>query len=152
MLQKSELTKRQLNEIEYHKKHSRVCLNNHTKPDKNILHPTRGKWWNHHWHLYKKVLNYDLKNKKVLVAGCGPGDDAVLLSKLKSNVFAFDLSPDMIRIAKLIAKKEGVKINYKVRACEKLEYPDDFFDFVFIKDILPHVNIKKTMKQLKKVS
>jgi len=40
--------------------------------------------------------NY-FKNKKALIIGCGLGDDAIALSKLGMNVFAFDISETCIK-------------------------------------------------------
>ena len=50
--------------------------------------------------MYEYLVNCGLMDKRVLVVGCGFGDDALRLAKLGAKVNAFDLSPDSLEIAR----------------------------------------------------
>src|SRR5438445_705951 len=50
--------------------------------------------WNGHWTAYDLLMaEPNLVGKRVMVPGCGFGDDAIRLAKLGTEVHAFDLSP-----------------------------------------------------------
>src|SRR5207245_524146 len=86
--------------------------------------------------------------KRVLVPGCGFGDDAIRLAKLGADVYAFDLSPDMLEIARQRAAKMSVpSIHLDEMPAEALTYSDNFFDLVYFNDILHHVDIPKSVAE-----
>lgn len=58
---------------------------------------------------------------KVAVLGCGRGHDARLFARLGYQVWGFDFSPRVIREAKTLARREGLKIAFERR---------DIFDLV----------------------
>jgi len=60
----------------------------------------------------------DLKNIKILDAGCGTGEKALYFSYYKAKVDAFDISKNSIKIAKKNAKKLKLKVNYFVDSFE----------------------------------
>jgi 2-polyprenyl-3-methyl-5-hydroxy-6-metoxy-1,4-benzoquinol methylase len=41
--------------------------------------------------MFKFLTSLDLRHKKVLVVGCGFGEDTLRLAKLGGDVYAFDL-------------------------------------------------------------
>lgn len=97
-------------------------------------------------------MDCDLKNKNVLVVGCGFGDDALRLARLGARVHAFDLSPDSLDIAKALALREGLEIDFQQMPAERLLYSDDTFDCILSRDILHHVDIPATMREIVRVS
>ena len=97
-------------------------------------------------------FNSLLKDKKVLVVGCGFGDDALRLAKLGARVSAFDLSPDSLEIAKALASREGLEVDFQEMPAERMLYRDNSFDLVLSRDILHHVDILKTMREIVRVS
>lgn len=149
----TELTERQQRELDYHREHA--------KEHKRILaapfawdvlqHPGR-RWWNAYWQMYASLLTCDLKDKHVLVVGCGFGDDALRLSKLGARVSAFDLSPDSLQIAKDLAVREGLTIDFQEMPAERMQYADSSFDYIIARDILHHVDIPLTMKEIQRVA
>lgn len=148
-----ELTERQKNELEYHREHARLNAAILERPFSwEVLdRPTR-RWWNGYWSMYAYLCGLDLQGKRVLVVGCGFGDDALRLAKLGADVYAFDLSPDSLAIARALADKEGLKIAFEEMPAEALKYESGFFDFVVARDILHHVDIPRAMSEIVRVS
>ena len=102
--------------------------------------------------MYAYLSSLNLKRKRVLVVGCGFGHDALYLAKLGADVYAFDLSPDSLFIARALADREGLAISFDEMAAEALKYEDDVFEFVVARDILHHVDIARTMEEILRVS
>lgn len=102
--------------------------------------------------MYTFLLDQQLSGKKVLVVGCGFGDDALRLAKKGGDVYAFDLSPESLEIAKQIASREKLSIDFRNIPAESLDYESDFFDFIIVRDILHHVELQKTMNEILRVA
>jgi len=86
--------------------------------------------------MFTYLIDKDLTNKKVLVVGCGFGEDALNLAKAGAEVHAFDLSPESISVAKQLAEREQLEISFREMTAENLDYEDGFFDIVIARDIL----------------
>jgi ubiquinone/menaquinone biosynthesis C-methylase UbiE len=74
------------------------------------------------------------RNSRILDLGCGTGEDAIFLGKKGYNVSAIDISPKMIQIAKLKAKREELqdKISFKIMPIEKIgELAPKKFDVIY---------------------
>jgi ubiquinone/menaquinone biosynthesis C-methylase UbiE len=95
----------------------------------------------------------NVKNKKILNLGCGLGEEAVYLAILGARVVAIDISSEMIKITKRLAKKYKVdkNITFRKMSCENMGFKDNSFDAVLGCNILHHVNIKKTVTEIKRV-
>ncbi len=149
----TKLTDRQQRELDYHREHARLhseILN--TSFSWEVLeHPER-RWWNAYWAMYEYLVNADLNGKKVLVVGCGFGDDALRLAKMGADVSAFDLSPDSLKIARALASREQLNIAFDEMPAEKMMYEDDAFDIILCRDILHHVDIPSTVKEIVRVA
>ena len=91
-------------------------------------------------------------NKIALDAGCGNfGALTVRLSKLKcKKVYACDLGSKWIDPLKKSLKERKVNIkniDFKPGNILKLNYPKNFFDFVAVNGVLPHLKNKKEIKK-----
>ena len=149
-----ELTERQKNELEYHGEHAK-------KKKTDILdapfswevltNPSR-RWWNAYWQMYEYLDGLEYEDKKILVVGCGFGDDALRLAKLGAEVYAFDLSPDSLAIAIDLSKREGMRIYFDEMPAESLKYERDTFDVIVARDILHHVNIPLAINEIRRVA
>ena len=63
------------------------------------------------------------------------------------------LAPTLFfQIAKELAVREGLKITFEEMPAEKMLYGDDTFDYIIARDILHHVNIQSTMKEIVRVA
>jgi 2-polyprenyl-6-hydroxyphenyl methylase/3-demethylubiquinone-9 3-methyltransferase len=95
-----------------------------------------------------------LKNIKLLDIGCGGGLLSEPMCRLGANVVGIDASKKNIEVAKFHAKKNNLKICYKVASPEKLKTKTKF-DVILNMEIVEHVNdidffIKESSKLLKK--
>ena len=95
-----------------------------------------------------------LKNMKVLDIGCGGGLLSEPMCRLGADVTGIDASKKNISVAKIHAKKNKLKINYKVASPEMLKNKTKF-DVILNMEIVEHVNdidffIKESSKLLKK--
>jgi|TARA_Y100000310_G_C20365926_1_gene661182 ubiquinone/menaquinone biosynthesis C-methylase UbiE len=70
------------------------------------------------------------KNKKILDLACGYGRLTIPLAKAGYEIDGIDLAPNFIKDAKKNAKKENVKIKFKIGNMCDLPYKDDSFDAI----------------------
>jgi ubiquinone/menaquinone biosynthesis C-methylase UbiE len=83
--------------------------------------------------LIKKYV--DLKGKRILDVGCGIGVWSRAFSKEGAEVFGIDIDEGNIEEAKKLVKE----INFCVGRAEKLPYEGNFFDVVFLHEVIEHV-------------
>jgi ubiquinone/menaquinone biosynthesis C-methylase UbiE len=108
----------------------------------DVISPGPRRPWNAFWTAYDLLMAEKPEGKRVLIPGCGFGEDAIRLASLGADVHASDLSPDLLDIARRRAERMGVaNIHFDVMPAESLSYSDGFFDLVFFNDILHHVDI-----------
>ncbi len=76
----------------------------------------------------------------ILDLGCGPGWTSVYLAHQGYDVLGFDIAPDMIRIARQRAAREGVseRCRFAVADSEAFDFGEQF-DAVVVYDTLHHV-------------
>jgi 2-polyprenyl-6-hydroxyphenyl methylase/3-demethylubiquinone-9 3-methyltransferase len=101
-----------------------------------------------------KLSEKPLKKINLLDIGCGGGLLSEPMCRLGANVVGIDASSKNIEVAKFHAKKNKLKINYKVASPEKLK-TNIKFDIILNMEIVEHVEnidffIKESAKLLKK--
>ena len=101
-----------------------------------------------------KSSNKPFKKISILDIGCGGGLLSEPMSKLGANVVGIDASKKNIAVAKFHAKKNKLKIDYKVLSPEMLKTKVKF-DVILNMEIVEHVEdlnffIKKSSELLKK--
>ena len=101
-----------------------------------------------------KSFEKHLKKLNQLDIGCGGGLLSEPMCRLGANVVGIDASVKNIKVAKFHAKKNKLKINYKVSSPEKLKTKIKF-DIILNMEIVEHVEnidffIKESAKLLKK--
>tara|TARA_B100000674_G_C37872204_1_gene930071 strand:+ start:346 stop:1074 length:729 start_codon:yes stop_codon:yes gene_type:complete len=105
----------------------------------------------HHFKIKEKEL--PLKNLNILDIGCGGGLLTEPMTNLGATVTGIDASSRNIEIAKIHAKKNNLKINYKCASPENF-ISDEKFDIILNMEIVEHVEdvnyfIKKSSEFLK---
>lgn len=149
---REDLTERQMREIGYHSGRATLVRQLRRNGPYEVLKNPGSRWWNHNWALYSMLMNTEVQGKSALVPGCGEGLDAIRLSKLGAEVCAFDLSPDMLRVAGERAEQEGAVIDFRQMPCERLSYVDESFDLIFIHDVLHHCDLTRCLSELVRVA
>jgi ubiquinone/menaquinone biosynthesis C-methylase UbiE len=81
-----------------------------------------------------------LAGKKILDLGTGTGEAAVYFATHGADTYICDISSGMIEFAMELGKLYGVKLQGKACPAEQLDFPDDFFDFVYLCGVLHHVS------------
>ena len=97
-------------------------------------------------YIKENIINqFNTKNKtkplsgiNILDIGCGGGLLSEPMSRLGANITGIDASIKNIKIAKLHAKKNGLKINYICSSPEKLKITKKF-DVILNMEIVEHV-------------
>ena len=79
----------------------------------------------------------DVKGKRVLDAGCGPGQYAEWLVDRGAIVTAVDASPKMVKLAR--DRLRGRAVVQQADLSEPLTLPDNSFDIVLCPLVLDHI-------------
>jgi ubiquinone/menaquinone biosynthesis C-methylase UbiE len=101
-----------------------------------------------------KLLGQNCQDKLVLDYGCGNGVHTIPIAKMKvKKVIGIDLSEKSLDIAQDRAKKEGVgdKVEFLKIDCEKMEFPDNFFDIIFDGGTFSSLDLKLALPELARV-
>ncbi len=105
------------------------------------------------WDFMRIVQEAQVQNKLVLDMGCGTGYHTVLYCKLGAKVFAYDISPVAVSVARARLAHYGLDQDaaLAVMGAEHLSYPDAMFDFVFGVDVIHHVDVDPAAKEIARV-
>src|SRR4051794_41423 len=86
-------------DIEYHRQlASRRSRLNYRPVATDIIARSRRRPWNPYWSMWDRVLAANVAGKRILVPGCGFGEDAIRLALLGAEVYGCDVSPEAIDI------------------------------------------------------
>ena len=147
------LSGRQEREIAFHSAFAQSNSGRQLQPaNLDVIMSKTRRRYNAFWATYDIIIAHNLAGKKVLVPGCGFGEDLLRLAELGADVSGFDISPDILKLTRQRVKNFGNgKIAVDEMPCEKLIYPDNFFDVVIFIDILHHVDIPAAMAEISRV-
>lgn len=144
---------RQQSELNYHEGYA--AKNRHlaeTPVNLDICTTTTRRWWNAYWALYDRIRAAPVAGLRVLVPGCGFGEDCLRLAARGAVVHGTDLSPEIADIAEARGRRFAAQAPViSAMPCERLDYPRDYFDAVVLVNILHHVDIPCTMAELRRV-
>ncbi|MFY9225170.1 MAG: class I SAM-dependent methyltransferase [Blastocatellia bacterium] len=88
-----------------------------------------------------------VKGKRILDVGAGLGESSVYFALLGAEVTMVDISPKMVELAVKLGKNYGVEIKGIVCAAESLNVPDNYYDFIYIGNLLHHLTDRAKLFQ-----
>lgn len=90
--------------------------------------------------------------KRVLEIGCGTGIFTEKICRTKAKIIAIDISPELLEKAKeKINASKFMDVDFKVMNVEKMDFFDNEFDCVVGSSILHHLNLEKSILEIKRV-
>jgi ubiquinone/menaquinone biosynthesis C-methylase UbiE len=95
----------------------------------------------------------DLRGKRVLELGCGPGDYTIMMARRGADVTALDIAPSSLHITRQRAEASGVRsaVHVSWMAAETLAFPAATFDWVVGFGLLHHADPAALGPELKRV-
>lgn len=147
------LTPRQQREIDYHRAYAERKTAERLAPVAfDVIEDKKRRPQNAYWSAYDRVLAHDIAGKRMLVPGCGFGEDAIRLARLGAQVDGADISPEVLDVARRRCAEFGYGgVNFSIMPSEALSFPDRSFDFVFLNDILHHVDIAPAIAEIARI-
>ena len=100
-----------------------------------------------------EYLKDKCQNKKLLDYGCGNGVHSIFPAKCGAQVIGIDLSESSLKIAEERAKREGVenKVRFLAMDCEKMGFPDNYFDIIFDGGTFSSIDLNKAYSELSRI-
>ncbi len=95
----------------------------------------------------------DVMGKRVLELGCGGGQNSIVLTKWGAEVVGLDISEIQLEYANILAKNEGVKVEFVQGRMENLtRFNDDNFDIVLSSHAIGYADdLKAVFMETKRV-
>jgi len=75
---------------------------------------------------------------KILEIGCGAGNNLIFLAREGFDVYGVDISSSAISFLKKKIKQKKLKSQIKIGNINKLDYPNNYFDYVLDRAVLTH--------------
>lgn len=88
----------------------------------------------------------------VLEYGCGATGNLEFYKSLNCKLYGIDISPEAIRRAKTTAAAHDFAVSYAVADAEDTKLNSHFFDLVVGSAILHHLNIRRALAELRRVT
>ena len=93
----------------------------------------------------------DIDGLSILELGCGAGEGSTLFAKRGADVTATDLSSGMLATAERLAERHNVSIRTHKCSATDTGLEDASFDVVYAANLLHHVDIDATLKEVARV-
>lgn len=102
---------------------------------------------------YRDLILKDVRGKRVLEYGCGPGSSAFEIARRGGRVVGIDISRVGLDLAAKRAKAEGVsdRTEFMLMNAEELSFADASFDLIVGTGILHHLDLEKSYAELARV-
>jgi ubiquinone/menaquinone biosynthesis C-methylase UbiE len=102
--------------------------------------------------LYRRRVSEEARSRRVLEYGCGTGSLAFGLTGEAKQVIGIDISDVAIRQARRAAALRGLKnVEFVVDNAEAMHFPDKHVDVVVGSGIVHHLDIPKSMSEVRRV-
>jgi 2-polyprenyl-3-methyl-5-hydroxy-6-metoxy-1,4-benzoquinol methylase len=92
-----------------------------------------------------------INGKRILDLGCGAGETSIYFALKGADVYAVDISSEMIKLVKKLSQKYKVQLKTAQMKAEHLEFDTGFFDFVFGNGVLHHVDLFMAAAEVNRV-
>ncbi|MBN2483468.1 MAG: class I SAM-dependent methyltransferase [Candidatus Omnitrophica bacterium] len=96
-------------------------------------------------HVVRMIGHIPEKKGKALDVGCGAGQLLPVLYNYNYDVFAIDVSEAMLSRAREVCQKHNIHANIEWGDCEKLKYPDSFFDLYVAMGVIEYMDTDTPM-------
>ena len=93
----------------------------------------------------------DVTKKRILDLGAGMGESAVYFASKGAIVTAADISSGMLNVAQQLANHHDVAIETVKTTSNKLPFPDESFDVIYAANMLHHVDMPSTLREIKRI-
>lgn len=104
-----------------------------------------GRVWSPVW------SSINLVRSRVLDYGCGNGYFSCVLGQKGAIVTGIDISPESIREAAELSRKEGLSNEFRVCDAHQTSFNDNSFDFVFGNGVLHHLDLERAYAEVARV-
>ena len=146
------LTERQQREREYYDQYSQRYEVGEVNFDPVVGDERRP--WNSYWFTYRTIADlFRHPGQKLLDVGCGDGVASVRYAKAGYEVHGFDISENNVAKCRDLAARCGLadRTHFSVQTAEATTYDADTFDVVAGIDILHHVDIPRTVREVRRI-
>ena len=93
----------------------------------------------------------DVAGRRVLDLGCGMGEAAVYFAKLGADVTAADLSSGMLGVVQRLAARHNASVRTAKCCATDTALPDAAFDVVYAGNLLHHVEVEPTLREVHRI-
>jgi len=100
------------------------------------------------------AISSSKKGENILDFGCGRGEMLVRSAQTKANTFGVDYASCAIKLSKEALLKNNLKAEVLKIKDQRLFFKDNFFDVVFLLDVVEHLypqELEKTLAEVKRV-
>ncbi len=93
----------------------------------------------------------NIAGKSILELGCGVGEASIYFAKKGAHVTATDISEVMLQVVNRVAEKHKVQVVTRKCYSHNLDFKEGIFDIVYAANLLHHVDIESTIKEVYRV-
>lgn len=129
-----------------------------TKNQKEVWNAIAEQWYHFRQKPFPDIVKWldklckKWKKGKLLEIGCGNCRNLFVFARSGFECYGIDFSKEMLKYAKLYAKKHGFKVKLKLANATSLPFPDESFDYVLNIGVLHHMqNKEERIKAIKEM-
>ncbi len=146
------LTERQQREREYYEEYCRT----HDSVPVNFaaVKGDEHRPWNPYWYSFQVAQDhFNSPDQRLLDFGCGTGQTSICMAEVGYRVSGFDICDSQVKACEQRAAHYGFaeRTDFTTQAAENLDYEDKTFDCIMGIDILHHIEIEESIREVHRV-